>query len=67
VSKRARHYLVTAITALLAFGYSWLMGDPRNVEFYAGLAGLITLVVAIGLPFVELPKDPYPRLRRSRG
>jgi hypothetical protein len=67
MSKRARSLLTIAVAALAGYGYSKLSADWSRLEFYAGLAVVITMV---GLPltiFVELPKDPYPRLRRSRG
>jgi hypothetical protein len=66
MSKRVRNLVALAVMALAGWIYSKLAGD-WSVEFFLGFAALIAVVGIPLVAFVELPKDPYPRLHRSRG
>jgi hypothetical protein len=67
VTKGARNLVAVAVMAVAAFVYTELSSAWSDAAFYAGMAAVIAVVGLVCCAFVELPKDPYPRLRRSRG
>jgi hypothetical protein len=63
MSRRARHYVVTGATVVLAIVYARLAGAWSDAEYYGGAAGLIVLVGAFGLPWLEFAPDGAFRRR----
>jgi hypothetical protein len=67
MSKRARHHVVLAVTVVLgaALGLLSRIGDWSDVEAYAATAGLIVVIVLVGLPWLEFAPDGAFRRRSS--
>jgi hypothetical protein len=65
MSKRARHYLVLAVTVALsaALGLLSRVGNWSDVEAYVATAGLIVVIGAVGLPWREFAPDGAFRRR----
>ena len=57
MSVRIRMYVAMAFTVVLAYGYSRLSSDWSSGTFYAGFAGLVTVICLVALPWVELAPD----------
>ena len=59
MSKRARHYVVLAVTVVLAVALGLLAraGGWGDLEAYAATAGLIVVIVLVGLPWLESAPD----------
>jgi hypothetical protein len=63
VSKRARFYVVLAVIVPIALAYSRLSSDWGSVAFFAGLAGLITVIGLVGNSWIEFAPDGAFRRR----
>jgi hypothetical protein len=65
MSKRARHYVVLALTVVLgvALGLLARAGTWSDVEAYAATAGLIVVIGLVGLPWLEFAPDGAFRRR----
>jgi hypothetical protein len=65
MSKRARHYLVLAVTVVLsaALGLLARIGEWSDVKTYAATAGLIVVIGLVGLPWREFAPDGAFRRR----
>jgi hypothetical protein len=63
MSKRTRHHVLLVVTVLLSAVYARSAGDWGDVQFYGGAAGLIVLIVLIGLPWTEFAPDGAFRRR----
>jgi len=59
MSKRARNYVVLAVTVVLgaAVGLLARSGDWSDFKTYAATAGLIVVIGAVGLPWLESAPD----------
>jgi hypothetical protein len=59
MSKRARNYVVLAVTVVLgaALGLLARTGGWADGETYAATAGLIVVIGAVGLPWLESAPD----------
>jgi hypothetical protein len=59
MNKRARHYVILAVTVVLGATVGLLarFGDWSDVEVYAATAGLIVVIGAVGLPWREFAPD----------
>jgi hypothetical protein len=57
MSLRTRKYVLTAITVLLAAVYGQLAGGWNDPQYYGGAAGVLVLILAIGLPWLEFAPD----------
>jgi hypothetical protein len=55
--KRNRNYVMMAVTVLVAFLYTRIAGDWSDVAFYGGAAGVLVLLLLIGLPWLEFAPD----------
>jgi ABC-type nickel/cobalt efflux system permease component RcnA len=66
MSKGARNLVAVALMAAAAFVYTELSREWSDAAFYAGMVAVIAVIGVACCAFVELPKDPYPRLRRPR-
>jgi hypothetical protein len=68
MSKRVRHYVVSVVTVLLAFRLTRIAraGDWGEAQLYGVAAGLILVIGAVGLPWIELARDGAFR-RRPHG
>jgi hypothetical protein len=58
-------YVAMAFTVVLAYLYSRLSSDWSFGGFYAGLAGLITVIGLVALPWIDLAPDGALRRRAS--
>jgi len=65
MSVRARTYVAMACTVVLAYFYSRLSSDWSFGAFYVGLMGLVTAIVLVALPWVELAPDGALRRRAT--
>jgi hypothetical protein len=65
MSVRVRMYVAMAFTVVLAYLYSRLSSDWSFGGFYAGLAGLITVIGLVALPWIDLAPDGALRRRAS--
>lgn len=65
MSVRARTYVAMAYTIVLAFCYSRLSSDWSFAGFYAGMAGLITVIGLVALPWIDLAPDGALRRRAT--
>lgn len=54
---RTRTYVIMVAAVVVAFLYTWLAGDWRQLAFYGGGAGLIALICVLGLPWIEFAPD----------
>ena len=61
--KKTREYVVLMVTVLVASAYALLAGGWSDVAFYGGGAGLIAVIVLVGLPWMELAPDGAFRRR----
>jgi hypothetical protein len=65
MSKRARFLVTLVAAAILGSAYGKLSGDWATVPFVAGLFGVVSLVVLVGLPWMEFaPDGAFRRERR---
>jgi hypothetical protein len=63
---RRRKYVVLVATILLSITLGLIARGWSDLEYYGAFAGLIALVGAIGLPWMELASDgAFRRPRRS--
>jgi hypothetical protein len=60
---RSRKYLWLAVTIVVAFAYARAAGDWSDVAFFAGMAGVIAVIVIAGNVFIELAPDGAFRRR----
>ena len=60
---KARKYVVLVITVLVSATYTLLAGGWSDAAFYGGGAGLIAVIVFVGLPWMELAPDGAFRRR----
>jgi hypothetical protein len=65
MSNRTRHYVLLAVTVVLGAVYARAAGDWTDVQFYGGAAGLIALIVLVGLPWTEFAPDGAFRSQRQ--
>ncbi|HEU0235316.1 MAG TPA: hypothetical protein VFR14_02620, partial [Candidatus Limnocylindrales bacterium] len=54
---RTRKYVVLAITVLVGVVYGLLAGSWNDVGYYGGAAGLLVVICAIGMPWMEFAPD----------
>jgi hypothetical protein len=64
---RTRKYVLTVIVVLAAAGYGQLAGGWNDVQYYAGAAGLLALILLVGLPWLEYAPDGAFRKRPQSG
>jgi hypothetical protein len=57
MSVRVRSYVVMVATVVVALAYTLIGRGWSDVAFYAGLAGLIAVVVIVGNLWTELGPD----------
>ncbi len=60
---RTRKYVLMVVAAIAGFTYARISRDWSDVAFYAGLAGVVALVGAVGLPWIEFAPDGAFRRR----
>jgi hypothetical protein len=65
MSKRARHYVILALTVLLGVGLGLVAraGGWSDVQHYAAAAGLLAVIVFVGMPWREFAPDGAFRRR----
>jgi hypothetical protein len=65
MSLRTRKYVLVLVAVVLTLALSRLAraGDWGEAEFYAAVAGLIAVVVLVGLPWMEYAPDGAFRRR----
>jgi uncharacterized membrane protein len=63
VSKRARFHVMLVIAAILGGVYGTLSDDSTGVAFFAGMAGVIAVIVILGNVFIEFAPDGSFRRR----
>ena len=66
MTTRARFYVMLAVTVVSALIYTRVADDWSETAFYAGGAGVIAVLVVVGLPWIELARDGALR-RPPRG
>jgi biotin transporter BioY len=57
VTQRTRKYVWMVVAAVAGLVYARISRDWSFGTFYAGLAGVVVLVVGIGLPWIEFAPD----------
>jgi hypothetical protein len=60
---RTRNYVMLLVAAIAGFVYARISRDWSGVAFYGGLAGVVVLVGAVGLPWLEFAPDGAFRRR----
>jgi hypothetical protein len=62
VDKRQRNWVVSVCTVVLSLAVARGTHDAgwADAERYAALAGMIVLIVLVGVPWVELPRRGEP-------
>jgi hypothetical protein len=63
MNKRARWYLVLALCVLATVVYSRFTREWNDIAYYGGAAGVMLLVGAVGLPWMEFARDGAFRRR----
>jgi hypothetical protein len=63
VTQRTRKYLWMAVSAVAGLVYARISRDWSFGAFYAGFAGVVALVVLVGLVWTELAPDGDLRRR----
>jgi hypothetical protein len=61
--QKTREYVLLVITVLAAVVYSLLASGWSDAAFYAGGAGLLAVIVLVGLPWLEFAPDGAFRRR----
>ena len=60
---KAREYVMLGIASVLGGVYGWLSLGWSDLAFYGGGAGLIAMLVLVGLPWIEFAPDGAFRRR----
>jgi hypothetical protein len=60
---RTRKYVLTAIVVLAAAVYGQLAGGWDDLQYYGGAAGVLVVILFIGLPWLECAPDGAFRKR----
>jgi hypothetical protein len=63
MSKKTREYVLLVIALLAGVVYGLLSLDWSDAAFYGGGAGLISVIVLAGLPWMEFAPDGALRRR----
>ena len=62
--KRTREYVLLVIVLLVGAVYGWVSRDWSLLELYGGMAGILTVVACIGMPWMEFAPDGAFRRRQ---
>jgi hypothetical protein len=54
---RTRKYVLTVIVVLAAAVYGQLAGGWNDVQYFSGAAGVLAVMLLIGLPWLEYAPD----------
>jgi hypothetical protein len=54
---RTRKYVLTGIVALAAAIYGQLAGGWNDLQYYGGAAGVLAVILLVGLPWLEYAPD----------
>ena len=57
MTQRTRKYVWMVVAAVAGLVYARISRDWSFGAFYAGFAGVVVLVVGVGLPWIELAPD----------
>ncbi len=60
---RTRKYVALAVTVLLAGVYGRIAEGWGDLQYYAGAAGLLVVIVLVALPWMEFAPDGAFRRR----
>jgi hypothetical protein len=63
MSKRAREYVLLAVTVVAAVVYGWLTRDWSVAPLLGGMVGIFTVLALVGMPWVECAPDGAFRRR----
>jgi hypothetical protein len=55
--KRTREYVLLVIVLLVGAVYGWVSRDWSLLELYGGMAGILTVLACVGMPWIESAPD----------
>ena len=57
MNKRTRNYVMLVVALVAGLVYGWISRGWSDVAFSGGLAGVVAVVGAVGLPWMEFAPD----------